>query len=110
MIFGNRRGAAAREAYLTFCAAYDDAVALLPTYYERAVNALQPDAEGDRRRKPDPQERLGEHTSWRSTGAATSPLMRGSLRGSLSAHQHPPVRMRSRTLAVDSTGAKDQRQ
>jgi hypothetical protein len=59
-IFGDERGTAAWETYLTMCAAYDDTVALLPTYYERAVAVLRPDRAADSRRgKPNPDEHLG---------------------------------------------------
>ncbi len=61
-IFGDERGNAAWEAYLTFCPPYDDAVALLTDYYERAVDKLQrdklPESRGGR---PDPDEHLGAH-------------------------------------------------
>src|ERR1700733_2720345 len=59
-IFGDARGASAWEAYLTFCAAYDDAVTLLISYYERAVDGLaEPLAEG--RQRPNPQDHLAQH-------------------------------------------------
>ena len=61
-IFGDERGNAAWEAYVTFCPAYDDAVSLLTDYYERATDQLQhdrpPAPRGGRR---DPDEHLGEH-------------------------------------------------
>jgi hypothetical protein len=61
-IFGNARGSAAWEAYLTFCPAYDATVTLLGPYYEAAVQQLDPNrARPERRSKPDPDEHLGEH-------------------------------------------------
>ena len=61
-IFGDERGNAAWEAYITFCPAYDDAVTLLTDYYERNVDRLEPDKPpAPSGNKPDPDEHLGEH-------------------------------------------------
>ena len=61
-IFGDERGNAAWEAYLTFCPAYDETVNLLAMYYEHAVNKLDPSKQREPRGgKPDPDEHLGEH-------------------------------------------------
>jgi hypothetical protein len=62
-IFGDERGSSAWDAYVTFCPAYDNAVALLTDYYHRATDRLQrdkpPPPRGGGRRDPD--EHLGEH-------------------------------------------------
>jgi hypothetical protein len=61
-IFGDGAGGAAWEAYITFCPAYDNAVELLTTYYDRAVENVQREQRPEHRgNRPDPDEHLGNH-------------------------------------------------
>ncbi len=77
-IFTGIPGVDAWDAYLTFSPAYDDAVALLPQYYERAVAALPGPPQPARQHKPDAREHLGEHLMaqyWRGQLPLDHPLI-----------------------------------